>query len=136
MRPGNINIILLVLILVVAGGSAFFAYKITKQDPQNFISTPIEAELPQKNLQNAQTPAVTNPTGSVLKTNYGDIEIVFRRDAANAVANFARLAGDGFYNGTKIHRVIEGFMIQGGDPLSKDNSLKSQWGTGGPGYVF
>ena len=48
--------------------------------------------------------------------------------------NFIDLAENGFYDGTKFHRVIGGFMIQGGDPLSKDDSKKFMWGTGGPGY--
>ena len=48
--------------------------------------------------------------------------------------NFIKLAEEGFYDGTKFHRVIAGFMIQGGDPLSKDDSQRFKWGTGGPGY--
>jgi cyclophilin family peptidyl-prolyl cis-trans isomerase len=43
---------------------------------------------------------------------------------------------DGFYNGIKFHRVIKGFMIQGGDPLTKDDAKMDMWGTGGPGYKF
>lgn len=76
-------------------------------------------------------------TAAVISTNYGDIKINF--DAANApktVENFLKLAKEGFYDGTKFHRVIKSFMIQGGDPLSKDDSMKSRWGTGGPGYQF
>jgi cyclophilin family peptidyl-prolyl cis-trans isomerase len=74
---------------------------------------------------------------AILHTNKGDITIeFFGADAPNTVANFTKLAGEGFYNGTKFHRVIKGFMIQGGDPLSKDDSMVSRWGTGGPGYQF
>jgi cyclophilin family peptidyl-prolyl cis-trans isomerase len=74
---------------------------------------------------------------ATLHTNQGDITIeFFDKDAPNTVANFRKLAGSGFYDGTKFHRVIAGFMIQGGDPLSKDDSLTAQWGTGGPGYTF
>jgi cyclophilin family peptidyl-prolyl cis-trans isomerase len=70
-------------------------------------------------------------------TNKGDITIeFFGADAPNTVANFVKLAKDGFYDGTKFHRVIKGFMIQGGDPLSKDDSMMARWGTGGPGYQF
>ncbi len=72
-----------------------------------------------------------------LHTNKGDITLeLFADRVPNTVANFAKLASEGFYNGVKFHRVIAGFMIQGGDPLSKDDSQMSAWGTGGPGYKF
>ena len=57
-------------------------------------------------------------------------------EAPNTVANFTKLAKEGFYNGTKFHRVIAGFMIQGGDPNSKDDDREDEWGMGGPGYQF
>jgi cyclophilin family peptidyl-prolyl cis-trans isomerase len=74
---------------------------------------------------------------SILHTNKGDISLeMLESDAPNTVANFAKLARDGFYDGTKFHRVIAGFMIQGGDPLTKDDAQTARWGTGGPGYQF
>jgi peptidylprolyl isomerase len=74
---------------------------------------------------------------AILHTNKGDITIEFAdAQAPNTVANFVKLASSGFYDGTKFHRVIKGFMIQGGDPLSKDDSMMARWGTGGPGYQF
>ncbi len=75
-------------------------------------------------------------TTAILKTNYGEIEIALREETPVTTANFIKLAQEGFYNGTRFHRVIQGFMIQGGDPLSKDVSMKSRWGTGGPEYKF
>ncbi|MDB5204351.1 MAG: peptidyl-prolyl cis-trans isomerase, peptidylprolyl isomerase [Candidatus Taylorbacteria bacterium] len=74
---------------------------------------------------------------ATMHTNKGDIEIEFFDTLTpNTVANFVKLAKTGFYDGVKFHRVIKGFMIQGGDPLSKDDTQKSSWGTGGPGYKF
>ncbi len=82
------------------------------------------------------TPSKENMT-AVIQTNFGEIRIeFFSADVPKTVENFIKLAKGGFYDGTKFHRVIKGFMIQGGDPLSKDNSQKDKWGTGGPDYTF
>ncbi|MDH5442655.1 MAG: peptidylprolyl isomerase [Candidatus Nomurabacteria bacterium] len=83
-----------------------------------------------------ETPMSENPIVTIESTQ-GQIQIELFTDKTPITAgNFAKLAGDGFYDGTRIHRVMPGFMIQGGDPKSKDAELKSQWGTGGPGYAF
>lgn len=72
-----------------------------------------------------------------LHTNKGVIDLeLFEETTPKTVSNFIKLAKEGFYNGVKFHRVIKGFMIQGGDPLSKDDSESYRWGTGGPGYTF
>lgn len=77
-----------------------------------------------------------NPVAT-LKTNLGTITIELLADKApKTVENFVKLAESGFYDGTRFHRVIKDFMIQGGDPLSKDASKQQLWGTGGPGYQF
>jgi len=74
---------------------------------------------------------------ATLHTSMGDITIEFNPSGTpNTVENFIKLAKAGFYDGTKFHRVIKGFMNQGGDPLSKDDSKQALWGTGGPGYRF
>lgn len=81
---------------------------------------------------------INNKTTTVIvTTNKGTIELeLWGSDAPNTVANFEKLVKSGFYDGTKFHRVIKGFMIQGGDPLSKDDAMRVRWGTGGPGYSF
>jgi peptidyl-prolyl cis-trans isomerase B (cyclophilin B) len=71
---------------------------------------------------------------AVISTKFGDIEIRFFSDVApRHMESFINLAKLGFYNGTTFHRIIPGFIIQGGDPLSKEPD-RSLHGTGGPGY--
>jgi peptidyl-prolyl cis-trans isomerase B (cyclophilin B) len=72
---------------------------------------------------------------AILTTSAGEMVIEFWPEVAPGhVENFKTLAKKGFYDGTCFHRVIKGFMIQGGDPLTKDASKEDLWGTGGPGY--
>ena len=72
---------------------------------------------------------------AVIKTTDGTMVVAFwPKEAPNTVANFEKLAKQGFYDGTCFHRIMKGFMIQGGDPLTKDASKEDMWGTGGPGY--
>ncbi|MBZ9714228.1 peptidylprolyl isomerase [Deinococcus multiflagellatus] len=74
---------------------------------------------------------------AILKTSRGDVTVELLPKASPvAVNNFVFLALNRFYDGTRFHRVIDGFMAQGGDPLSADEGKKAQWGTGGPGYQF
>jgi peptidyl-prolyl cis-trans isomerase B (cyclophilin B) len=72
---------------------------------------------------------------AVIKTTEGEMVVEFWPDVApKTVENFKSLAKKGFYDGTCFHRVIKGFMIQGGDPLTKDPAKEDAWGTGDPGY--
>ena len=75
---------------------------------------------------------------AVVETRFGEMEIELLPDKAPGhVKNFVDLAGKGFYDGTTLHRVIPGFMIQGGDPNTKDrNASRDRHGTGGPGYTI
>lgn len=82
------------------------------------------AEMAKKNVEEV----------AVMETSVGTMVLRFFPDVAPGhVENFKKLARQGFYDGTRFHRVIAGFMIQGGDPNSKSDDA-SQWGTGGPGY--
>ncbi|HEY8899643.1 MAG TPA: peptidylprolyl isomerase [Chthoniobacterales bacterium] len=74
---------------------------------------------------------------AVIKTTDGTMVAEFwPKEAPGTVANFIKLAKSGFYNGTAFHRIIPGFMIQGGDPNTKDPANEASYGTGGPGYTI
>lgn len=77
-------------------------------------------------------PPDTRPK-AIIKTKFGEMEMKFYPELApNHVENFIKLAKSGFYNGTIFHRVIPGFMIQGGDPNTKNSLRKETFGQGGP----
>ena len=80
-------------------------------------------------------PVNTSNEVAVIKTNEGEMVVQFWTDAApNTIENFKKLARAGFYDGTIFHRIVKGFMIQGGDPNSKDPAKEESYGQGGPGY--
>lgn len=101
----------------------------------------LQLEL-KKQLAQSATPdipqhqsTVSNPI-AILNTNKGVIEIeLFEDQMPITVSNFKKLADEDFYDGVKFHRVIEGFMIQGGDPITKTSDV-FRYGTGGPGYTI
>jgi peptidyl-prolyl cis-trans isomerase B (cyclophilin B) len=81
------------------------------------------------------SPMNTSNEVAVIKTSEGDMVVQFWTDAApNTIENFKKLARQGFYEGTTFHRIVKSFMIQGGDPNSKDPAKESAYGQGGPGY--
>lgn len=151
------------ILVVFLGGLAYFLQnnrdlpqvQVTDQSSGNAVSVPVSTKkMPVKravsnnnneggqikeSITNNSTTTMEIPekiTSATITTNKGDIEITFSTSAPETVKNFAKLALSGFYNGTRFHRVMRDFMIQGGDPLSKDVANKNSWGTGGPGYTF
>jgi len=82
-----------------------------------------------------KTPMNSSNEVAVIKTSEGDMVVQFWTDAApNTIENFKKLARQGFYDGTIFHRIVKEFMIQGGDPNSKDPAKENSYGQGGPGY--
>ena len=78
---------------------------------------------------------MANNEVAVIKTSLGEMVVAFWPDVApKTVDNFKSLAQKGFYDGPCFHRIVKGFMIQGGDPLTKDPAEEHRWGTGDPGY--
>lgn len=122
------NIILIVSAIIFVGGMIWLS---GTQRPAKEGSQSTESA-------SQETTSTPSPmTTAIITTNKGVITLELFTDKTPAtVGNFVKLANDGFYNGTRFHRVIKSFMIQGGDPLSKDLTNKNQWGTGGPGYQF
>jgi cyclophilin family peptidyl-prolyl cis-trans isomerase len=120
----NPSAVLFVILLVVITLLIGFA---TKSKPKTDFE--VNNNLNQENIMN-------NNQIITLETSLGNIEIELLKDKApKTVENFLKLATAGFYENTKFHRVIKGFMIQGGDPYTKGEDT-SVYGTGGPGYKF
>lgn len=129
-------VILVLLSVVLVGGLSYWAgatpkrelSKAEQHERLNAPLTPKEYEIYEPIIQNDMNPVV------VLETNQGTIEVELYKDMMPVTAgNFEKLVQEGFYNGIQFHRVINGFMIQGGDPNTKTSNALL-YGTGGPGY--
>lgn len=138
------KVLISIIILLVLGGIAYFTIR-NSQDSDKDIDQNINQLLDNTTIPatDAGDKTIINKEvnnkkimQATLHTNMGDITIEFSNTTPRTVDNFTKLAKEGFYNGTKFHRVIKGFMNQGGDPLTKDDSRADYWGTGGPGYKF
>ncbi len=132
-------IILFAVCAVLVGGLSWWIGD--KNTPEAELTTDITEEL-ETPLEPEELPtydeAMTNNNNpvAVLETNKGTIEIELFEDTMPITAgNFKKLVNEKFYDGIKFHRVIDGFMIQGGDPITKTTEVL-KYGTGGPGYAI
>lgn len=138
------HIIAGILVVVVIGGLWFTVFSKSADAPTNTEAPATETPVTGAPNEQPTTPTdqsvahnLTTSMQATITTNKGTIVLELYGDKTPQTAgNFAKLAQEGFYNDTKFHRVIDGFMIQGGDPLTKDDSKQAMWGTGGPGYKF
>lgn len=111
-------------------------YSTTEEQAANQPATPeVTNQTPMTPPNELSEDLSKEYSGAILKTNQGNIELAFYSESPVTVNNFLNLAKEGFYDGTLFHRVIANFMIQGGDPNSK-NADRSTHGMGGPGYQF
>ncbi len=132
-------IILLAICVIMIGGLSIWSTADTKPVTEPLVEeaapivsplTPEEQEITQPDITNTMNPI------AVLETNKGTIEIELFKDTMPITAgNFEKLVSEGYYDGIKFHRVIDGFMIQGGDPITKTDEV-ARYGTGGPGYAI
>lgn len=133
---------LIFLVFSLGAIGVVYGYRLTLTAGEKMIAKEaVKNENYKDNSQNAlsnMTIKINKKESPVvlMKTSYGDIKLeLFAKDASETVSNFLKLSTDGFYDGVRFHRVIKGFMIQGGDPNSKDDDWSND-GTGGPGYFF
>ena len=113
---------------------AFVAFTGLATAPTEILNMQDAPALEKTAAQTATTPAVGEEV-AVLTTDKGVVVIKFYPDKApKHVESFKKLSKEAYYDGTRFHRCIAGFMIQGGDPNSKDKSKPNSWGTGGPGF--
>lgn len=140
------TIIIIVVLVAIVGGILLWSKTDTKKDTVNSepTATPLSSTQPPAivSAMPTTTPEIKEINQKVnvtMETSMGNIQLELDGTAAPlTVGNFVALAKKGFYDGTAFHRIINNppFMIQGGDPLSKDPANRAMMGTGGPGYQF
>jgi cyclophilin family peptidyl-prolyl cis-trans isomerase len=123
----------LVLVTAAVNAADSPSAKTTTASPEGAAAAPAQPTKTAKTASST-TAAQTAPQVAVLETSQGTIVIKFFDDTPKTVTNFKKLVRQKFYDGTYFHRVISGFMIQGGDPNTK-NADASDDGVGGPGYT-
>jgi len=133
----HISIVLLISVLLMGGIGWWIDRGNTSVDTSLSDIEALDGPLSPEALEEAN-PAITNTMNrkAVFTTNKGVVTLeLFEDKMPITTGNFIKLAQEGYYNGTKFHRIIDGFMIQGGDPNTKTDNTMS-YGTGGPGYTI
>ncbi|MFA5023008.1 MAG: peptidylprolyl isomerase [Candidatus Paceibacterota bacterium] len=143
----SIILVVIVIALIIIGWGATRSNNesidlLATTTDQTSVASTTETISPIEPQQASST--ITQPNQSkkmqqiiTLETSLGTIQFeTYNQDAPNTVANFVKLSNQGYYNGLTFHRVIKGFMIQGGDPNCTPERSKGPCGTGGPGYQF
>lgn len=131
----KITFLILLLILLTGCSSGNDLYESNNESNLSGDAQPISENMEKTNLPQFEN-LYPEYKAAILKTSMGDIKVELYGDKSpNTVNNFLTLAKKGFYDGTRFHRVIKDFMIQGGDPNSKDSDWSND-GTGGPDYKF
>ncbi len=136
----KIGILVAIMLLVLLGFSKLSNRPLNpdlNSDVDITEDVQVEEEVNEDNNQEKIMNEADENKTVVFKTNKGDITVeLFTKDMPITAGNFLKLAKEDFYDGIKFHRVINNFMIQAGDPNSKDDTKQASWGTGGPGYAI
>ena len=133
----------LVIVLVLSLAGCKWGNKTPEGEPADNQETVTTTETPENTeavegdtTEPENSEEMKTETKYIISTNVGDMTIKLYDETPLHKANFIKLANSRFYDGILFHRIINGFMIQVGDPLTKDPEQESKWGTGGPGYTI
>ena len=133
----------LVIVLVLSLAGCKWGNKTPEGEPAENQETVTPTETPENTeavegdtTEPENSEEMKTETKYIISTNMGDMTVKLYDKTPLHKANFIKLANSRFYDGILFHRIINGFMIQVGDPLTKDPEQESKWGTGGPGYTI
>lgn len=133
----------LVIVLVLSLAGCKWGNKTPEGEPADNQETVTPTETPENTeavegdtTEPENSEEMKTETKYIISTNVGDMTVKLYDETPLHKANFIKLANSRFYDGILFHRIINGFMIQVGDPLTKDPEQESKWGTGGPGYTI
>lgn len=147
-KDTKLTYIVITVLIIILGGVAYFlqdTMSVSQEKLKEEVAALPVKKAPVNQTENSNKPLANSTsttmspekiTRAIITTNKGVIEVSFGTTTPATVKNFVTLAQSKFYDGVRFHRVIKNFMIQTGDPLSKDVANMATWGQGGPGYKF